>query len=538
MNNHKDRCGRLLLILVMGLSFFVLGCGVKQLTTEVREDGSGRNIFIWAFPKQKDATEEEAADLKESLEEAKRSAEACGARTLPYADELYQGHQVTFDFQTLSDMPGQITCFLGDTTRLQIEGQYEQGTLQSTYQLRVRLVPGQLWMESDEPMLYRVIMPGRIVSYSNLQTAFVRTEKDSGNQLSWYFAREEPAEGEPTEYTLTARAKSAVPATDWLAYGGIFLFAVVLVAALGIVAWKVIGAAARPQPQRADQAHQGTRAATARRTGAGGTAPHSLSSGRPADYPPLGSVLDRYEIRQELGRGGMGAVFLARHQALRRDVALKILAPQLTAAPDFVHRFQKEGRILAQLSHPHIVAVHDAGWAQGYYYLAMELVPGRSLELVLEKMGRMEPQRAVAIVQQVAQALDYAHGHGIIHRDIKPANILLGAQDVVKVADFGIVAILGEKQVAQTRIGTPRYMAYEQYQGAAVPQSDLYSLGACLYEMLAGRCPPALGLQTPTPPSHFNQAVSPALDHLVLKCLRLDPGRRYATVREFMAALV
>jgi serine/threonine protein kinase len=248
-------------------------------------------------------------------------------------------------------------------------------------------------------------------------------------------------------------------------------------------------------------------------------------------------VLDRYQIRAELGQGGMSVVYRARHQTLQRDVALKILAPWLTRTPDFIQRFQQEGRILAQLSHPHIVTVHDAGSAQGYYYLAMELMKGASLDRALQHWGKLEPRQAVAIATQTAEAVAYAHQKGVIHRDIKPGNILLDKKGQTKVADFGIVAILGESQVASTRIGTPRYMSFEQFQGTATPQSDLYSLGACLYEMLTGQCPPAFGLQTPTPPSHLNRAVPPALEQTVLTALRPDPGQRYATVGEFMTAL-
>jgi hypothetical protein len=522
----------------MGLSLFVLGCGIKQLTTEIRQDGSGRNIFILAMPKQEEGAED-AATQEENLEELKRDAEACGARTLPYADNLYEGHQAIFDFQSLSEVPGQITCLVGDTTSLRIEGQYEESALKKTYHLQVRLVPGNLWLVEGDPMLYRVIMPGRIVAYSDLQTDQVRTVRDSGNQVSWYFTSQGQEENDSDiEYALTVRAeKSMVPATDWLAYGGIFLLAIVLVAAIGVLIWKVVGAASSPQPKRTRHPRQGTRTRMARRAPSATGASPPPPPGKADDYPALGSMLDRYQIREELGRGGMAAVYRARHQALQRDVALKVLAPHLTSTPDFVARFQKEGHILAQLSHPHIVTIHDAGSAQGYYYLVMELVRGRSLDRALRHWGKLDPSRALAIALQVAEALDYAHQSGIVHRDIKPANILLDAKGQVKVADFGIVAILGERQVAQTRIGTPRYMAYEQFNGAATPQSDLYSLGACLYEMLTGQCPPAFGLQTPVPPGHLNRAVSPSLEHAVLKCLRSDPRRRYATVREFMAAL-
>jgi serine/threonine-protein kinase len=218
-------------------------------------------------------------------------------------------------------------------------------------------------------------------------------------------------------------------------------------------------------------------------------------------------------------------------------VALKVLAPRLTTTPEFVGRFRREGRILAQLSHQNIVTVYDAGEARGCYYLAMELVRGPTLEQGLSRWGRLQPKHATNIALQMAKALEYAHLKRIIHRDIKPANILLDRKRLVKVADFGIVAMLGDSQVARTRIGTPRYMAYEQFNGAATPQSDLYGLGVCLYEMLTGQLPPAFGLETPIPARKLNPAVSPALDHVILKTLQPDPKRRYATVREFILAL-
>ena len=593
MRIDQDRFGQLLLAFVVGLSLFVLGCGVKQLTTEVWEDGSGRNIFIMAAAKEQDDPEQ-AAQQQESLEETRQTAEECGARTLPYEDSVYKGYQAIFDFRSFSEVPGQVTCFLGDTTSLQIEGRYEERTEKRTYRIETRIKPFSLWgLASEDPMLYRVITPGQIVMYNDLQTAQVRTVRDAGNQISWYYAKQEgddsdleyllsvqaeklaptavvpptvppavtivvptsappPTSPPPVTYvvptsevpptlppaavtfvvpTSTASSPAPLVSTDLVLCGGIFLLAIILVVAVGILVWRVVGVTSRSQREPAATRTAGP----SRRHPEEPTRPRHPTL--PSQYPALGTMLDRYQIRDELGQGGMAAVYRARHETLQRDVALKILAPRLTVTPDFVERFRQEGRILAQLSHPHIVTVYDAGSAQGYYYLVMELVRGWGLDRALERWGKLEPRNAVAVAQQIAQALEYAHRERIIHRDIKPANILLDEKGRVKVADFGIVAILGESQVARTRIGTPRYMAYEHFNGAATPQSDLYSLAACLYEMLTGQCPPAFGLQTPIPPSHLNRAVSPALDHAVLKCLRPDPRRRYATAREFMTAL-
>jgi hypothetical protein len=210
VKNHKDRWGQILLALVMGLSLFVLGCGVKQLTTEIWEDGSGRNIFIVAAAKEQDDPEQ-AAQQQESLEDSRQKAEECGARTLPYEDSVYKGYQATFDFRSFSEIPGQISCFLGDTTSLQIEGRYEERTEKETYQIETRIKPFSLWgLSAEDPMLYRVITPGQIVVYDNLQTDRVRTVKDGGNQVSWYFTKREDGDSD-LEYSLTVEAEKLAP---------------------------------------------------------------------------------------------------------------------------------------------------------------------------------------------------------------------------------------------------------------------------------------------------------------------------------------
>ncbi|MBN1659354.1 MAG: serine/threonine protein kinase [Anaerolineae bacterium] len=638
MRSISDRLGQLLLILAMGLALFVLGCGYKQITTEVWEDGSGRNVILMAIEKEQDDPQA-AADQQQQLEDARRDAEECGASTLPYEDSRYRGYQAIFDFRSFSEIPGQISCLIGSTANLQIEGRYEESGAKKSYWVNTRIKPFSLWgLCNEDPMLYRVIMPGQIVVYNDQQSFWVRTVKDGGNQVSWYFTCEGKEGESDIEFSLSAQADKLAPTavppptlppptplppapttaptatprrasptaviitvpvtvppptsqppteppgwptatatpapspvpSDLVMVGGIFLLTTILIVAIGILVWKLVGAKPGSQAKHSPPSRSVTRAATAHqdrppsgeRTRTRAPTPTSQHSGQPAhtypprpgspypqeptrpsppappsQYPSLGTVLDRYQIRAELGQGGMGAVYRARHQTLERDVALKILAPWLTQTPDFIHRFQQEGRILAQLSHPHIVTVHDAGSALGYYYLVMELVEGSSLDRALHYYGRLEPRQAITIAHQTAQALAYAHQKGIIHRDIKPANILLDKKGQTKVADFGIVAIVGENQAATTRIGTPRYMSHEQFAGAATPQSDLYSLGACLYEMLTGQCPPAFGVQPPTPPSHLNQAVQPALDLTVLTALRPDPRQRYATVAEFMTDL-
>ncbi len=536
MSNLKDRLAQALLLLVMGLALFVLGCGIKQVTTEVWDDGSGRNVFLFASARAEEGSQEAAAE-EQDLEEARRKVEACGARTLPYEDEQYTGIQAVFDFRSFSEIPGQITCFVGSAGGLQIDGWYEEETLKSTYTIQTRISPQQLWLVEGQPMLYRVTMPGRITEYTDLQTTRARTEKEAKNRISWYFTSYEGDDAE-TEYILTVRAeKPAVPGADLVSYGAIFLLTIALVAAIGALLWKVAGKRTSRKPQRRQYLGDGGRQETRAKQRQPAVHTRRQQPTPPARCPAPGTVLDRYLIQEELGHGGMAVVYRARHTALHREVALKLLAPELTATADFVERFRREGRILAQLSHPNIVTVFDAGESQGCYYLAMELVRGPTLAQGLSHWGPMKPRQATAIALQIAEALDHAHRKGIIHRDIKPANILLDQTGGAKVADFGIVAMLGESQVARTRIGTPRYMAYEQFNGAAMLQSDQYGLGVCLYEMLTAQLPPAFGLETPAPPSHLKPSIAPALDHVVLKTLRPDPGRRYATTREFIVAL-
>ncbi len=221
--------------------------------------------------------------------------------------------------------------------------------------------------------------------------------------------------------------------------------------------------------------------------------PESTANLRPEDL--LGKDLDVYSIRSLLGIGAMGWVYLAKHRRLHRSCALKILSPQRVADdPQFVARFLNEGQAAAALIHPNIVTAHAIGEANGFYFLEMEFVAGRTLRALIDEEGPLSPERATALALRIAEGLSAAHKIDMLHRDLKPDNVLLTHQRVPKIVDFGLARrILLEGSEAGRRqefVGTPAYMAPELYQGqSATPATDVWALGVCLFQMLTGRCP-------------------------------------------------
>jgi len=200
----------------------------------------------------------------------------------------------------------------------------------------------------------------------------------------------------------------------------------------------------------------------------------------------------KYELLEEIARGGMGVIYKAVHTALHRPVAIKVLYPEYRTDASFLKRFEREARALARLDHPHIIRIYDVSEEQNPYYIVMELFPGKDLkQLILEKQP-FSPPEACAMILQAAEALSFAHSKGIIHRDIKPGNILVDRDGRVKITDFGIVAAADELSATPTGeiLGTPEYMSPEQARGEQIDgRSDLYSLGVVLYKMLTGRTP-------------------------------------------------
>ena len=263
----------------------------------------------------------------------------------------------------------------------------------------------------------------------------------------------------------------------------------------------------------------------------------------------IGEQLGHYRIVSQLGRGGMATVYLAEQAGLDRRVALKLLHPALAVDETIVQRFLREARIAANLQHPHIVTIHDVGDSDGIYYIAMRYIQGESLGQLLHREGPLEPSRALAMLAQIADALDFAHAHDVLHRDIKPANVMVEPDDFVTLTDFGIARAGEQSRLTSTHmvIGTPQYMSPEQARGDPVDKrTDLYALGVLLYEMLGGR-PPFTAANTPSllylhiheppPPLHeLCPEVPLALGDVVTKALAKEPSERFQSGREMVAA--
>lgn len=272
----------------------------------------------------------------------------------------------------------------------------------------------------------------------------------------------------------------------------------------------------------------------------------------------LGRRLGRFLIQTELGRGGMAVVYRAHQPDLARDVALKVLRPELAYDQSYVARFTQEARSVAALEHPHIVPIYEVGSAvpEGgvlpLHYLVMKLLSGTTLKQIVRQRGPLDIRQAADLLAQVAGAIDYAHRQGIIHRDLKPSNIMVADDGWAYLMDFGLARSLintGGLTIDGAVMGTPEYMSPEQAEGrlAVGPGTDIYSLGVVMYELLTGRMPfeaeTPLGalvarLQRPPAPLRTYRGDLPQpVEEVMLKALARDPAARFASASEMVAAL-
>ncbi|HKZ13761.1 MAG TPA: serine/threonine-protein kinase [Solirubrobacterales bacterium] len=274
-----------------------------------------------------------------------------------------------------------------------------------------------------------------------------------------------------------------------------------------------------------------------------------------AEELKVGDRLGDFEVLEIAGAGGMGVVYKARQRSLDRDVALKVIREEIASEPEYRERFLREAKLAASVDHPHVVTVYDVGEEDDRLYLVMQWIDGTDLRRLLDGAGRLTPKRALAIGEQLGGALDAVHeASGLVHRDVKPANVLLrevAGEDHAYLTDFGIAKppdMLENLTRTGSTVGTTGYLAPEQIQGKeAGPRSDLYSLGCLVFEMLTGKLPFAgenelavrwAHAQDPRP---LVSQVLPALGHrydaFFLKALAIDPEARFASGREFAAAL-
>src|SRR5689334_817796 len=270
----------------------------------------------------------------------------------------------------------------------------------------------------------------------------------------------------------------------------------------------------------------------------------------PAPQPAAGErYIGKYRVKGELGRGGMGAVYLAEQPGLGREVAIKELIQ--STDPTALKRFLQEAQVMARTSHPNLVQVHDIELQGNVNYLVLEFVKGRTLRAWINESSPPPPQ-VFAIMHGVLQALDYAHRHSIVHRDVKPENVLISDDGIVKVADFGIARLTddtgagGTATKTGTTVGTPQYMSPEQVASSRVDgRSDLYSAGIMLYELVAGQPPfsasdadgpftlMAKHVQAPPqPPSVYRPGLNPELEQVIMKSLAKRPEDRYQSGQE------
>lgn len=266
----------------------------------------------------------------------------------------------------------------------------------------------------------------------------------------------------------------------------------------------------------------------------------------------IGNIIGNYRIMRKVGEGGMGAVYMARDLSLERDVAIKIIAPELARNPGLMARFRIEAIAQAKLNHTNIVTIHSFNQEKDLYFIVMEFVEGSTLKEFIKTNGKIPMVQALKIFSQILDAIATAHAKGIVHRDIKPANIFITPQQTAKVGDFGIAKVEGIDGLTKigTTMGSPVYSSPEQLMGQKIDaRTDVYSLGITFYEMITGTLPIITDGQSdyhvlkqvievvPPKPSVLNPEIPASIDAVIMKSIEKDASKRYQTVNEFIDAI-
>lgn len=533
------------------LSLTVLGCGYRSIAIEVNE--SGPVIVRTRLEVRTD--QRDAPDCTLGADQASGVLGANTQSCQPFVDAGTQsaGCDCIFTYRQVEDFNARFRITLG-------EGESQDTVLvarlhkqPSGYRMTASIKPAQLWLSSyvEEgarhsagPMTFSVRMPGRIVGHAEPHHGKLERISVDGREIRWQFRGAE-INDEPAEtYTLIVDSERGGLALGWWLGGASLL---IIGIAIGLAWWFANRRQVdRPMPvpvQRdsmqsfsAQQATPSSVRMPVHRPPQSHTPARAPSGSAPVSgYPAIGQTLGTYVLRELVGIGGMAAVYRARHTLLGRNVALKVLAPHLTSRVDFVHRFHREGQMLANLAHPNIVIVYDAGYDDGYYYLAMEYIEGESLAQRLARKRVLPQAEVIWIGLAITAALAYAHAQGIIHRDIKPANVLLTRDKHLKVADFGIAALMG--QGVTLMAGTPGYMPPEGALGMADVRSDIYSTGALLYHLVTGQAPTPDSGRAPLSVNRLVSGLSPELGKIIDRALQPDPTRRFQSALEMYRAL-
>jgi eukaryotic-like serine/threonine-protein kinase len=271
----------------------------------------------------------------------------------------------------------------------------------------------------------------------------------------------------------------------------------------------------------------------------------------PTTFMNVASALEgRYQVLQELGRGGMGIVFQAHDKQLNDQVAIKILSPLLSNDADALDRMKREVSAARRITHPNVIRIHDIAESKGLHYVSMEYFHGTSLKEYIKRSGSLSLMQAYNIASQICDGLEEAHKQGVIHRDLKSQNIIINPSGHLKIIDFGLAHTAHLQGMTATGLimGTPEYMAPEQVAGKRVDErADIYSLGIILYELFTGKVPfsgdsaIAVGFMQmkdpPQPPHEINPQIPPEIESVILKCLEKEPNGRFGSVVQVKAAL-